>query len=123
VHFVKDRAGERVIKRLITLPVIRFEVRHDTLRGGTGVVTRFHGRTTLIVFRRNRPGIRIEKEFLRVETVPEVGSVWPPHPVAVQLARLNPRKVNMPVVRSAVYPGKEVDDAGWLSGIFGVEEE
>jgi hypothetical protein len=54
--------------------------------------------------------------------MPQFGSERPAHPVAIQLAGLDSRQVNMPVVRGATRLGNEIEGAAWLGSILRVEE-
>ena len=44
----------------------------------------------------NRPGVWLEHDFIGIEPVPVLRSVWTVHPVAIQLARQDARDVAVP---------------------------
>src|ERR1700677_3065597 len=112
-----------MIERSIILPVIGAKICDDALGGGSCIVPRPCGSIPLVILRRDRPRIWVEKYLFRIETMAQFGSVWPTYPVAIQLPGPDSRQVHVPVMRCSARPGREANDAAWLDSIFRIEEQ
>jgi hypothetical protein len=95
--------GVRATQWLIPLPVVGAQIGHYTLHGRGGVVPWLEGRHAAIpLWYSDRLPIRIDKNFVSIETVPFSGIIRTVCPPGIYLTWLDFRNEYMPVIEGAI---------------------
>ena len=113
VHLIDDCFRKRVIGRTVTFPVIGAEVRDDALHRLRSVVSRTTGWGAVVaVGDHQSPTVGVEEHFVRVVPQTPHGIMGPAGSIGVDLADLQTRHKDVPIVKRSVSCVFERDHAG-----------
>ena len=122
VKLVDHGLGERALERQVAFPVIAAGIGHDTFHRRRRIVAGPARGFSIVVFGdRDGETIRVEKNLLAIEPKTAFRREWSMGAIAINLARLEVRDKDMPVVIGAVSVGIERDDLCRLCGILVIE--